>query len=196
MDSTEEWLLFIPQVSAASSKLRAMFARRLQGIGAVQLQTNLWLLPYTPEHEKLIITIITELERYGGSGFFFRSQAGKSEMQQRLIVHFQILQHQEYMTFMRSCQEFLTRIEQPALNNDWSFDILEENERALHKLTTWLPKLQRRDFFPDEHSAQARTLYEQCSQALYELAITVYTYHNTHASPDQTTTSEKAENES
>ncbi|GCE09674.1 Chromate resistance protein ChrB [Dictyobacter aurantiacus] len=99
-------------------------------------------------------------------------------MQQSLIAQFQSIQHSEYATFMRSCQEFLTAVEQQVLNDNWSFDVLEEIERSLQKLSNRLTRLQQRDFFPDDQSEAARTMHARCSQALYEFAISVYTYHD------------------
>lgn len=139
--------------------------------------------------------MLAELEKQGGSGFFFRSQVGKNEMQQDLIAHFQSIQHKEYITFMHSCQEFLTVIEQQALNDNWSFDVLEANERSLQQLTDRLFKLQQRDFFPDTQSADAKAIYAHCSQALYEFAISVYTYHDVSVPSEQTSTIENSESQ-
>ncbi|GLV53717.1 hypothetical protein KDH_05690 [Dictyobacter sp. S3.2.2.5] len=178
MDGVGNWLLLMPQISVASSKLRVMLGRRLQGIGALQFQTNLWILPYSAEHEKVIANMLADLKEQGGSGLVFRSQVGSDEMHQSLIVHFQSIQHNEYATFICSCQEFLTAVEQQVLNDNWNFDVLEEIERSLQKLNNRLARLQQRDFFPDDQSETARTMHARCSQALYEFAISVYTYHD------------------
>ncbi|GER90324.1 hypothetical protein KDW_44860 [Dictyobacter vulcani] len=74
------------------------------------------------------------------------------------------------------------QIEQHILAQSWLFADLEASERALQRLTTWLPKIQERDFFPSTETEATQAIYAQCSQALYEFAIAIYTY-NDPASP-------------
>ncbi|GCE09675.1 hypothetical protein [Dictyobacter aurantiacus] len=83
MDGVGNWLLFMPQISVASSKLRVMLGRRLQGIGALQAQTNLWLLPYSAEHEKVITNMLADLKEQGGAAFFFAPRLGVTRCSNR-----------------------------------------------------------------------------------------------------------------
>src|SRR5439155_23580549 len=50
----------------------------------------------------------------------------------------------------------------------------EENEQDLLKLTRWLRKIQRRDFFPSSASREAVAHLPGCRQALVTFTSTVY----------------------
>ncbi|GCE30821.1 hypothetical protein KDA_63050 [Dictyobacter alpinus] len=187
----KEWLVFITQIPLAANKLRMSLTRRLSSKGALQTQNNLWMLPYTIELENFIVAMITDIEQHGGSASFFISRAGNTSIERKLIKQFQAQVHQEYEIFRQNCQGFLDKIEQDSQAQTWLFTDLEANERALHRLTAWLPKIRSRDFFPSADTEATQTIYAQCSQALYEFAITVYTYNDptvSASSPDLSNT--------
>ncbi|HET8846656.1 MAG TPA: Chromate resistance protein ChrB, partial [Ktedonobacteraceae bacterium] len=81
----------------------------------------------------------------------------------------------DYVEFDGRCQDFFREIDQEMADHHWTFAELEENEEDLAKLTSWLRKIQSRDFFPGPHSAQAARQLVRCRQMLDTFMHAVYT---------------------
>jgi hypothetical protein len=170
-----EWLLFTPQIPAFPSSVRVMVWRRLQHAGAVSLQNGVWILPRSPEHERFMCDLFAEVERQGGSGFILTSDAADSTFHARIVTRFQAEREQEYAEFTERCGEFLQEIEKETQAQKFTFAELEENEHDLLKLTSWLRKIQRRDFFRGARSEEASHALARCRSALEAFTATVYT---------------------
>jgi len=168
------WLVFFPQTPATPSSLRVLVWRRLQQAGAINLQSGAWLLPHTSEQEQTLLTLLTETEQQGGSGFFLEARAPTEATQTDLVERFQQERAKEYQEFGDRCQQFLAEIEKETRVHKFTFAELEENEQDLLKLTRWLRKIQRRDFFPSSSSREATAHLAACRQALETFTTTVY----------------------
>ncbi len=168
------WLVFFPQTPATPSSLRVLVWRRLQQTGAINLQSGAWMLPQTSEQEQTLSTLLMEMEQQGGSGFFLEARAPTEAIQANLIERFQEERAKEYQEFGDRCQEFLQEIEKETRAHKFTFAELEENEQDLLKLTRWLRKIQRRDFFPSSSSREAVAHLAGCRQALETFTATVY----------------------
>jgi hypothetical protein len=168
------WLVFFPQTPATPSSLRVLVWRRLQQSGAINLQSGAWMLPQASEQEQTLLTLLTEMEQQGGSGFFLEARAPTETIQADLIERFQEERAKEYEEFGDRCQEFLQEIEKETRAHKFTFAELEENEQDLLKLTRWLRKIQRRDFFPSSSSQEAVAHLAVCRQALETFTTTVY----------------------
>jgi hypothetical protein len=171
---TDTWLAFLPQTPATPSSLRVLVWRRLQQAGALNLGAGTWMLPHTEEHEQTLQTLLTELEKQGGSGFLFKTAPTTEEMQVQLVERFQAERAQDYQEFDGRCQEFLAEIEKETAAQKFTFAELEENEQDLLKLTRWLRKIQHRDFFPNATSREAQEAIARCRQILQAFTATVY----------------------
>jgi hypothetical protein len=168
------WLVFFPQTPATPSSLRVLIWRRLQQAGAINLQSGAWMLPQTSEQEHMLLTLLTEMEQQGGGGFFLEARAPTEAIQTGLIERFQQERAKEYQELSDRCQEFLAEIEKETRAHKFTFAELEENEQDLLKLTRWLRKIQRRDFFPNSSSREAAAHLAGCRQALETFTTTVY----------------------
>jgi hypothetical protein len=168
------WLVFFPQTPATPSSLRVLVWRRLQQAGAINLQSGAWMLPQTSEQEQALLTLLTEMEQQGGSGFFLEARAPTEEIQADLMKRFQEERAKEYREFGERCQEFLQEVEKETRVHKFTFAELEENEQDLLKLTRWLRKIQQRDFFPGSSSREAQERLAGCRQALETFTTTVY----------------------
>lgn len=172
MDTT--WLVFFPQTPSTPSSLRVLVWRRLQQTGAINLQSGAWMLPQTSEQEQVLLTLLSEIEQQGGSGFFLEARAPNEAMQADLMKRFQEERAKEYQEFGERCQQFLAEAEKETRAHKFTFAELEENEQDLLKLTRWLRKIQQRDFFPGGASREAVTLLAGCRQALEAFTTAVY----------------------
>jgi len=168
------WLVFFPQTPATPSSLRVLVWRRLQQAGAINLQSGAWMLPKRAEQEQMLLTLLTEIEEQGGSGFFLEARTPTTALQTSLIERFQHERAKEYQEFGERCQQFLAEIEKETHARKFTFAELEENEHDLQKLTRWLRKIQGRDFFPSSSSQEARGHLAGCQQALKMFTATVY----------------------
>jgi hypothetical protein len=168
------WLIFFPQTPAQPSSLRVLAWRRLQQAGAINLQSGAWMLPQTNEQEQVLVTLLTEIEEQGGSGFFLEAKAPTEAVQAMLIGRFQEERAREYQELSERCQEFLAEVEKETRARKFIFAELEENEQDLLKLTRWVRKIQQRDFFPSSTSREAVAHLAECRQALERFSTTVY----------------------
>ncbi len=168
------WLVFFPQTPATPSSLRVSVWRRLQQAGAINLQGGAWMLPRAREQEQVLLTLLTEMEQQGGSGFFLEAKAPTEAIQADLIERFQAERAKEYQEFGERCQEFLQEIEKETRAHKFTFAELEENEQDLLKLTRWLRKIQQRDFFPSSPCRETVARLAGCRQALETFNTTVY----------------------
>jgi hypothetical protein len=155
-----------------------MIRRRLQGVGALQLQDEHWILPYTSEHEQFLGRINADLARQQGSGHVSIWQADNDTQQHDLMHKFQVERQQEYDDFIDQEQQILQALAHDMHTEQWTFAKLEAHEHALHKLSVRLRSMRQRDFFPASNSLTATNLLEQCDQAVYEFALMVYTYYS------------------
>jgi hypothetical protein len=174
MMTNTQWLVFFPQTPATPSSLRVLVWRRLQQAGAINLQAGAWMLPHAPEQEQLLQTLLAELEQQGGSGFFLEAKAPNEVIQAELIARFQGERNKEYQEFGERGQQFLQELEKETRAHKFSFAELEENEQDLLKLTRWLRKIQRRDFFPGPASREAVVRLTRCRHALHTFMSAVY----------------------
>jgi hypothetical protein len=168
------WLIFFSQTPVTPSSLRVLVWRRLQQAGAINLQGGAWMLPCGKEQEQALLTLLSEMEQQGGSGFFLEARAPNELIQAGLIERFQGERESEYQEFGERCQQFLQEVEKETLAHKFTFAELEENEQDLLKLTRWLRKIQQRDFFPSTGSQQAMVRLAQCRQALQTFTTSVY----------------------
>lgn len=155
-----------------------MVRRRLQGIGALQIQHNSWILPYTSEHEQFLNKISIDLTRQHYVGQITRWQADNDTQQYDLINKFQSARQQEYAEFVDQEQQLSQALAHDMQTEQWTFEKLEAHEHSLHKLTVKQRSIQQRDFFSAPSSLTANDLLEKCSQAVYEFALMVYTYYS------------------
>ncbi len=132
------------------------------------------MLPHAPEQERILKTLLAELEQQGGSGFFLEAVAPNAQIQADLIERFQGERKKEYQEFGERCQEFLQEIEKETRAHKFTFAELEENEQDLLRLTRWLRKIQQRDFFPGPASREAQERIARCRLALQTFTATVY----------------------
>ncbi len=131
-------------------------------------------MPHTSEQEQILLTLLTEMQQQGGSGFFLEARAPTEALQADLMKRFQEERAKEYQEFGDRCQQFLAEIEKETHAHKFTFAELEENEQDLLKLTRWVRKIQRRDFFPSSSSREAVAHLAVCRQTLETFTATVY----------------------
>jgi hypothetical protein len=187
-----EWLLFTAQTPASPSSLRVLVWRRMQHLGALLLHNGVWVLPHIPEHAQAIHDLMAELEAHGGCGFFFFAQPADAGLEQHILARFRAEREQEYTEFEQRCTSFLNELERETTTRKFTFAELEEHEDDLHKLTSWLRKIQTRDFFGGPHHDAATAMLARCREALAIFTTLVYEKAGLATTPQAVVSAENA----
>ncbi len=169
------WLIFAPQTPTSPSSLRVTIWRRLQHAGAVSVQQGMWMLPQAAEHEQVLAELLRDIQAHGGNGLLLVASALDASHETQIMARFQQERARDYTEFADRCQEFFREIEKETAAQHWSFAELEEIEEDFAKLTSWLRKIQHRDFFPGPQSEEATRSLSRCRQLLDAFTRSVYT---------------------
>jgi ChrB-like protein len=166
----EQWLLFVPQVSASSSRLRVQIWRHLRAAGAISLQNGVWVLPRTETHSQFLRQEMDDIVRQGGTALLFVATPMGVDLQER----FRVERGREYAEVIERCQALLDELARETEHGKLTFAELEENEQDLQRLVTWLAKIRARDFFDGYQADEAAAMLARCEDALHTFAQGVY----------------------
>lgn len=166
----ERWLLFLPQVSASSSRLRVQIWRHLRAAGAISLQNGVWVLPQTETHEAFLRQEMTDIVRQGGAALLFVASPVEVDLPER----FRVERDREYVEVIERGQALLDELVRETEHGKLTFAELEENEQDQQKLSAWLAKIRARDFFGGYQAGEAAAMLARCEEALHAFAQDVY----------------------
>jgi ChrB-like protein len=169
-----DWLLFLPHLPASPSSLRVLVWRRLRAAGAIGLQSGVWVLPHRPAHEQVLLELVREVERQGGTAAVFAAAPLDPALALRITEQSRADRDREYDEFRERCAALLAELDTESTGQKFTFAELEENEHELQKLTSWLAKIAARDFFDASGAAAARAAFAQCQRRLARYARTLY----------------------
>lgn len=167
---SERWLLFLPQVSASSSRLRVQIWRHLRAAGAISLQNGVWVLPQTEAHSRFLRQETADIVRQGGTALLFVATPVEVDLPER----FRGERDREYAEVIERCQALLDELARETEHGKLTFAELEENEQDLQRLNTWLAKVRARDFFGGHQADEASAMLTRCEDALHAFAQAVY----------------------
>ena len=170
---SSSWLLFLVQLPSSPSSARVALWRRLRAIGATGMVNSAWVLPFAAPHAEFFEQLLGTVREQGGDGFVLTVSA--SPAVDKVIMHrFRADRAREYDEFAEQCTAFRDEISKETRAGKFIFAELEERENDLEKLTRWLTKIQARDFFPDERTAQAEEMLRGCRGVLSGFYHKVY----------------------
>lgn len=168
------WLLLLAQLPSSPSSARVALWRRLRAIGATGMVTSAWVLPHTTPHVEFLEQLVDTVRSQGGDGFVLTVSSLSPDVNEVITRRFRVDRGREYDEFAEQCAVFLDEISKETRAGKFIFAELEEGEQGLEKLARWLPKIQARDFFPDERLPQAEEMLQRCRSALSEFSRSVY----------------------
>ncbi len=169
-----KWLLFLSQLPSHPSSLRVNVWRKLRAAGALGLQNGVWMLPNQPEQLKFLENLLVVIRNQDASGQIFSVAPLSEAIEQDMLTRFCADREEEYTEFLERSQEFLNEIEKESGKQKFTFAELEENEQDYQRLTNWLGKIQKRDFFGGEKAREAVKTLEKCNTALEVFSAEVY----------------------
>jgi len=168
------WLLLLVQLPSSPSSARVALWRRLRAIGATGLVNGAWVLPQAAPHAEFFEKLLETVRKQGGAGFVLAVSPAPADVSDEITHRFRADRSREYDEFAEQGSAFLNEISKETGAAKFTFAELEEREQDLEKLTRWLAKIQARDFFPDERSAQAEEMLAGCRRALTGFSGGVY----------------------
>lgn len=172
--SDPSWLLLLAQLPAEPSSARVALWRRLRGAGAVSVINGVWALPVTEAHRDLFASAAAKVREQGGRALTFSADALREDDAASLMAQFRADRGREYEEFAEQAGAMLAEIEKETRKRKFTFAELEEIEQDFEKLTNWLAKILRRDFFSDERAATAKANLAQCASELRKFSELVF----------------------
>ena len=179
-----DWLLFLSQLPTHPSSLRVAVWRKLRAAGALGLQNGVWILPNRPEQMRFLEELLATIQSQGASGQIFTVAALGDAVEQDILARFKLDRDEEYAEFNERSLEFVAEIEKETGKQKFTFAELEENEQDLQRLTTWLEKIQKRDFTGGASALKAAAALETCRDRFETFSGAVYRRQASGASLD------------
>lgn len=166
--------MLLAQLPAEPSSARVALWRRLRGSGAIGVINGVWALPRTDANAELFASAAMKVREQGGRATTFCAEPlGESEAE-ALIAHSRSDRAKEYDEFAERADAMLAEIEKETRKEKFTFAELEEIEQDLERLTGWLTKIEKRDFFPGKQLADAKAHLEECATELRTFAGKVF----------------------
>src|SRR5260221_12540812 len=105
-----DWLLFPPHLPASPSSLRVLVWRRPRAAGAIGLQSGVWILPHRPAHEQVLLELVREVERQGGTAAVFAAAPLNPVLALRITERSRADRDREYDEFRARCAALLAEL--------------------------------------------------------------------------------------
>lgn len=184
--SNPSWLLLLAQLPAEPSSARVALWRRLRGAGAVSVINGVWALPVTEAHSDLFASAAAKVREQGGRALMFLADELGDDDAATLMAQFRADRGREYEEFTEQAEAMLAEIDKETHKSKFTYAELEEIEQDFEKLTNWLAKIERRDFFTDAHHAKAMEHLERCAAGLREFSEQVFNAEGVGSLRDET----------
>lgn len=168
------WILFLSQLPTNPSSLRVTVWRKMRANGALGLQNGVWMLPDGSEQNYFLQELSESIQKQGGGCQIFKVCSIDAVMEKGILERFVSDRDEEYSEFIERCQDFQTEIARETEKQKFTFAELEENEQDLQRLTTWLEKIQKRDFTGGGKAQLAAELFEKCKSIFEIFSTAVY----------------------
>lgn len=168
------WLLISYKVPSEPARKRVALWRKLKGMGAVYIQNGVCLLPKTEDHSRQLKIIEHEIGGMSGECFLLETFALDDSQQEKVIVRFRLDREEEYKEFLDKCKDFEQEIARETAESHFTFAELEENDVDLKKLTSWLDKIMKLDFYNSPKGSESQTALKECESLLEDYAQKVF----------------------
>ncbi|HYK80978.1 MAG TPA: Chromate resistance protein ChrB [Micropepsaceae bacterium] len=181
-----DWILLLAQLPTAPSSARVSLWRRLRASGAASLANGAWALPASKAHDALLEKLAASTREQGGAATVFHGGVSK-EQQRQIIARFAADRAREYAEFADRSRAFLDEIKKERRLGKFTFAELEEIDDDFAKLSSWLGKIEARDFFSGKALKDARARLSACETARAAFAESVYEHEGIEEEFQETT---------
>ncbi|MBI4963618.1 MAG: chromate resistance protein, partial [Desulfomonile tiedjei] len=139
------WLIFSYTVPAKNPNVRVKAWRRLQAVGAVQLKSSLYVLPFSEANYEHLQWLAREVEDLGGEAVFFHCPAVENLTEAEIKALFGKARDEDYSRLHEEVQILAKSLEAGALDQE---EKARELQAILKKFTRKFQAIQEIDFFP------------------------------------------------
>lgn len=172
------WLLLTYKIPPEPAKRRIAVWRRLKGMGAVYLQNGVCLLPKSDDHVRRLKLVENEIAEGAGEAVILETVALDQAQETKVLARFKADRDEQYREFIDKCHDFKAEIAKETANNHFTYAELEENDVDLKKLTDWIEKIRKLDFYGANLSGEAGGMLHECEVVLEAYAQRVYEAHD------------------
>jgi hypothetical protein len=146
----------------------------MRAAGALGIQNGVWILPERPEQILFLQDLSEIIQKQGAGCQIFKVSPLNETIEKNILELFSKDREEEYIEFLERSQEFLAEIEKESARQKFTYAELEENEQDLQHLSTWLGKIQKRDFTGGDIANTAASIYAKCQMAFETFSDSVY----------------------
>jgi len=163
---SEAWVLVWIGLSAGQASLRVAVWRKLRSLGALPVQSSVYLLPERPLVVREVRRLLDRVAREGGTGHSLRIAMVEPAEQAGLIEELNAARDEEYREVLERLPSFRAEIAAERARGRASYAEVEESEADLDRFRAWLAKIDARDYYAAPTGADARAELERCAGVL------------------------------
>jgi hypothetical protein len=169
------WQLFIYRLPGSPSRVRVAAWRELRRLGALPLQQGVVALPEMGDLVARLDAVERRVVDEGGEVHRFRLTELAARERSRLEDSWSALRRQEYAEIIEECKtKFAREVEFEIFRGNLTAGEAEEIEADLDKIRSWFDRIDARDWFHAELSADARNAIAGCERLLESFLERVY----------------------
>ncbi len=172
-----EWLLFITQLPAKLSSLRARVRVRLREVGALSLNNGTWIMPNTRQDATFLQHLLAYIRQNQGSGQILISKSLESTSLDEIITRFKHASDRELARLLKECAAFMAEIDEQIQSQKYASETLVEDERSFERLRKWSVKIHKSPFLNADKSPSAIAAIRNCRQKLSDYTRLMYAYN-------------------
>ena len=159
-------MLIVVNTAGSSSTLRVHVWRKLRSLGALYLQQSVALLPDKPQPRRVVGRLADRARQEGGTVRVMPITISDDATERSILEDFCRERTDEYAEVCARTPSFLDEIATERRKGRATYTEVEESEADLHRLESWLGKIQARDYFGAAGMAEAIAAVAACSEEL------------------------------
>jgi hypothetical protein len=159
-----KWLLLLYQLPTRPSNLRVKVWRKLQKLGAINVKSSAYLLPYSEANEEDFRWLCQEITDGGGEAMLLMAYGLSAKEEEEIVRLFQEARSKDYEAFIEECNRKIEGFEQAMQQNPE--EMLEKYETEGRRLRSRLNEIQAIDFFKSPRREDALAALRMFSNML------------------------------
>ena len=159
-----KWILFAYHVTRSSQSLRVKVWRMLKRYGAVFFKNTVYILPYSKEHEEMILWLCKNIKDSGSEASLFITESLDKKQDDEIIKTFHELCDKEYCRLIETCESVMEKVGQVESTQGLTESTVKGYKKKLLELTKMYAEIKKTDFF----QSQQRVLADKKLQRLQE----------------------------
>lgn len=163
---SESWLLVTVSAPGTAGSLRVLVWRKLRSLGALYLQSSVCLLPARLELIREVRQLVDRVHRDGGKARVLTVAVHDAGEERSLREELNAARDAEYAEVLERVPAFLNELAAERAKGRATYAEVEESEADLARFTSWLAKIDARDYFDAPGGAAARKAVARCAREL------------------------------